>query len=153
MSKNEINPNLVIAVGALALVFVGGKKVFEALGLVKSKDEKERELEFKKDQQQLAAGDYFDPDYYKKFSGAKILTVAAAQSYCKLIHESKGFFNDDEAKVYGVFQALKYKTQVSWLAAVFFAMYKQSLLAYLLSFLNDSEMQTVAKITNKLPNS
>lgn len=153
MSSNntQINPNLIIAVGAIGLVFMGGKKIFEALGLSKSADDVEREREIKTQMLDLSAGDYFDPDFYKKQAGSVILTVSSAQKLAQYIYDAKGFFNDDEAKVYGVFQLLKTRSQVSFLAAVFFSMYKKSLLGYLLSFMNDSEMAAVAKITNKLP--
>jgi len=150
-NSNQINPNLIIAVGAIGLVFMGGKKIFEALGLSKSKDDVEREREIKTQMLDLSAGDYFDPDFYKKQYGSTILTVSSAQKLSEMIYDSKGIFNDDEAKVLGVFQLLRTKSQVSFLASVFFSMYKKSLLAYLLSFMNDSEMAAVAKITNKLP--
>ena len=77
--------------------------------------------------------------------------MATALTYAKMLKDSKGVFNDDEAKVYGVFQSLRTKAQISFLAKVFFDVYQQSLLSYLLSFLSDSEMVNVAKICNKLP--
>lgn len=149
-NNNSISPNMVLAVGGLGLLFVAGKKIFEALGLSKSGDDKAREEEFKKDQAQLSQQDYFDPDFYKK-PGAKLITVAVANGLAKKIYDAKNIINDDEAAVYGVFQALQTKSQVSFLAEIFFNIYGKSLLGFLLSFLNDTEMQTVAKITNKLP--
>lgn len=149
-ANNNINPNLILAAGAVVLAFLGGKKILEALGIVKTTDEKEREAEIKNTILQLSQGDYFDPDYYKK-ADSTILTMATALTYAKMLKDSKGVFNDDENKVYGVFQSLRTKAQISFLAKVFFDVYQQSLLSYLLSFLSDAEMVNVAKICNKLP--
>jgi len=50
-----------------------------------------------------------------------------------------------------VFEQLKTKSQVSWLAKKFFEKYDISLLEYLRTYFNDSEMAKVAAIINKLP--
>lgn len=150
-NNNSINPNLVLAVGALVMVFMGGKKIFEALGLIKSEDDKKAEEAFLAAQSQLANENYFDPDYFQNKPGAIIMTVASANALAKIIYDAKSVINDDEAAVYGVFQSLRTKTQVSFLAYIFFKNYKKSLLSYLLSMFNASEMEALARITNKLP--
>jgi len=93
---------------------------------------------------------YFAPSYYKQFAGAPLLTVASANNLCATVYNAAGFFNDDESAVYGVFQSLTYKTQVSFLAERFYSLYGKSLLGYLNEFLNQSELATVANITQKL---
>lgn len=149
---NSINPNIILASGAVVLVFLGGRKIFEALGLIKSADDKKSEAEIKEAILNLSEGDYFDPDYWRKGgAGTLILTAAAADNFAKMIFDAKGFLNDDEAKVYGVFQSLKTRSQISYLAMIFFNKYKKSLLTYLLEMFNESEMVSLAKITNKLP--
>ena len=99
----------------------------------------------------MQATNYFDPDFYKKETGAIILTVASAQRLSKIIYDADQIINDDEAAVYGVFQSLKTKAQVSFLAYIFFMMYKKSLLGYLSAFLDQNEMANVATICNRLP--
>jgi hypothetical protein len=154
MAKNNTNidPNLLLVGGGLLIAFLGGKAIFEKLGLVDSAEEKQAEAEIKNQMQQLSTGNYFDPDFYKKGgAGTMLLTMSAASSYAKIIYDAKGILNDDEAAVYGVFQSLKTRSQVSFLSEVFFKTYKKSLIAYLMSFLNDSELAIVAKICNRLP--
>jgi hypothetical protein len=46
---------------------------------------------------------------------------------------------------------LKTKAQVSFLASIFFMMYKKSLLGYLSAFLDSNEIANVATICNRLP--
>lgn len=151
-SNQNIDPNLLLIGGGLVLAFLGGKAIFQKLGLVQTTEEKLEEQEIKTQQQQLSTGNYFDPDFYKKGgTGTLLLTVSGATNLAKIIYDAKGIINDDEAAVYGVFQSLKTRSQVSFLAEVFFKIYKKSLLAYLQSFLNDSELAVVAKICNKLP--
>jgi hypothetical protein len=153
MAKKEINPNTLLAAGAVALVFFGGRAIFEKLGIVKSKEEQQTEDEIKNQMLQLSTGNYFDQDYWKKGgAGTLILTAAGAAKYADIIYNAKGIFNDDEAAVYGVFQALKTRSQVSYLSMVFFQKYNKSLIAYLADFLNKAELATVARICNKLPN-
>ena len=152
MAKQEINPNTILAVGGLALVFFGGRAILQKLGIVETASDQAAAMETQAQMTQLSTGNYFDPDYWRSGgAGTLIITLGAAQNYAAIIKNAKGILNDDEAAVYGVFQSLKTRSQVSFLAMVFFQQYGQSMLGFLQSFLNESEMTTVAKITNKLP--
>lgn len=104
--------------------------------------------------QKLENQNYFDPDYYKQFLSkgtVYVLTEDRSRQYSKIIYDAMGFFNDDENAVYAVFEQLTTKCQVSWLSKKFFEYYNISLLEYLRSYFNDSEMAKVAAIINKLP--
>ena len=147
MAKDDINPNLLIVGGLLIFGLSAGKKILEALGLSDDKDD----IIKKEALQNMQATNYFDPDFYKKETGAIIITVASAQRLAKIIYDADQIINDDEAAVYGVFQSLKTKAQVSFLASIFFMMYKKSLLGYLSAFLDQNEMANVATICNRLP--
>ena len=150
--KQDINPNTILAVGGLALLFFGGRAILQKLGIVETASDQAAALETQAQMQQLSTGNYFDPDYWRTGgAGTLLLTVGAAQNYAAILKNAKGVFNDDESAVYGVFQSLKTRSQVSFLAMVFFQQYGQSMLGFLQSFLNETEMTTVAKITNKLP--
>jgi len=142
----EVNPNILLMGGLAAVLIFGTKSILKMLGFDGGKDEAASMAALQ------AAGkeDYFNPNYYKKVNGAKILTVAAAQMLSKKIYDSKGFFNDDEAQLYSAFQSLTYKTQVSFLAEQFARIYNKSLYGYLDSFLNVRELGNVATICNKL---
>lgn len=150
--NQDINPNTILAVGGLALLFFGGRAILQKLGIVQTASDQAAAMETQAQMQQLSTGNYFDPDYWRTGgAGTLLLTVGAAQNYAAILKNAKGILNDDESAVYGVFQSLKTRSQVSFLAMVFFQQYGQSMLGFLQSFLNESEMTTVAKITNKLP--
>lgn len=97
---------------------------------------------------------YFDPSYYAelmKKNYCLILTPSGQKTYSKIIYDAKGIFNDDESAVYGVFRALKCKTQISSLAKGFFDMYKTDLYAFLENVFNLEELGQLSEICNKLP--
>jgi hypothetical protein len=150
--NQDINPNTILAVGGLALLFFGGRAILQKLGIVSTAADQAAQLETQAQMQQLSSGNYFDPDYWRTGgAGTLLLTMGAANNYADILKNAKGYFNDDEAAVYGVFQSLKTRSQVSFLAMVFFQKFNVSLLGYLQTFMNDAELTTVAKITNKLP--
>lgn len=147
MANERIDPNLLLIGGVAAMVLIVGGKITSLFSFGKdSAEDKANAAQL----QQLNNSNVFSPNYYKGKSGAPLITVAKAFELGKIIYDAKGYFNDDEAAVYGVFQQLSYKTQVSFLAEKFFDKYKVSLLGYLQSFLNETEMATVAAIVNKL---
>lgn len=114
----------------------------------------EQDVKDKNNIQELQNQNYFDPSYYQnlmKNNVVLILTPSGINKYAKIIHDAKGYFNDDESAVYGVFRALKTKTQISSLSKGFFDLYKTDLFGYLQNFLNLNEMGIVAEICNKLP--
>lgn len=65
------------------------------------------------------------------------------------IMKSKGFFKDNPSMVYGTFQKMKNRAQVSYLSKVFTQVTQQDLQTFLASFLNSTEM---TKIANYLKN-
>jgi len=65
------------------------------------------------------------------------------------IMKAKGFFKDNPSMVYGIFQKMKTRAQVSYLSKDFTQITKQDLQTYLASFLNSTEM---TKIANYLKN-
>tara|TARA_R110000868_G_scaffold167670_2_gene402059 strand:- start:4104 stop:4556 length:453 start_codon:yes stop_codon:yes gene_type:complete len=145
--KKELNPNTLLIAGAIGLVFLGGKKLLELIGLGRSATDKEKEFQM----DQLQNENYFDPNYYKQNPSALILTVASANNLAQRIYNAKGIFNDDESAVYGVFEAFQTKSQVSFLSYIFYSIYKKSLFGFLSEFLNVDELSKIAVICNKLP--
>lgn len=97
---------------------------------------------------------FFDPTFYQelmKKNYCLILTPSGQKTYAKIIYDAKGVFNDDEAAIYGVFRALKCKTQISSLAKGFFDNYKVDLYGFLENVLNLEELGKISEIVNKLP--
>lgn len=107
--------------------------------------------------QSTVSGDYtglqyeaFDPRFYKDKAGAKLITLATATNFAKIIYDAKSIWNDDEDAVYSTLRKMTAKTQVSFLSDIFQRNYNVSLYAYLTSFLSSSEMETVKNIINQM---
>jgi len=157
MANNNIDPKLLMygAIGAAVLLF--SKKITDYF-FKKSGAEIEQEnrdeghiKELSDALKEMQKEDYFNPTYFRNVPGAKILTVQSGDLLANKIHEAKGFFNDDEAAVYGVFQALTFRTQVSFIAWRFYTLYNKSLIGYLQeNFLNEQEIANVAILCNRL---
>jgi hypothetical protein len=96
----------------------------------------------------------FKPSYYKTLKGNVMLTTkATALKMAKDIYDAVtlgGLYSDD-GKIIGVFKNLKTKSQVSWLANVFFEKYGTDMLTYFYSPMTDSNLKTLYNIVNDLP--
>jgi len=134
----------ILPVGGLLLLYFGGKKILEAIGILSSDEDKAKEGT-------LLPGSPFSPNYWQNHPGAWLLTVGAAQAYAQVIYEAKSIFNDDEAAVYGIFQNMQTQSQVSFLAYQFQSMYGVSLAYFLQNMLSDSEFKGILDIVNSLP--
>jgi hypothetical protein len=151
MAAKQDNSKYFLYGGALLLVYLAGNKIFTKLGLVKDAAAQAADVQ----NAQAESENYFDPIYYEERK--KIYTVLSLEdkgiSYAKKIYNAKGFFNDDEDTVYGVFRSLQSKTQVSLVAKAFFSLYGKDLKNYLQppnGFLSDSEWNNVVNICSKL---
>lgn len=143
------NEGLIAKVAIAGLAYIGiVHPLLKAVGLFKSKEEKAQEQLAQQNATSTASP--FNPNYYKGKPGAALLTRAAATSLADSLYSGLGFFNDKEATIYGVFRQLKAKTQVSFLADVFFQKYQRDLYGYLSGSLDDAEMLTVNQIVHAL---
>lgn len=147
--KEKINPNVIFAVGALILVFFGGRKIFQALGLIQDQEERQREQQLVN----FANRSFWDFEEFLSGmpQGALLLTTAKADEKAEQIYDAMGFFNDDEEEVYGVFRSLKTQSQIAWVAKRFFIQYGQDLYSFLDEYFNDEEMQKLYLITKDKP--
>ena len=135
----------ILPIGALALVYFGGKKLFEVFGIIDDDNDRIKK-------ETLLPGSPFDPTIWQQYGGTWPLTVVQATAYAKTLDSARGgLFNDNEAAVYGVFQALKSKAAVSFLANTFEIIYGVSLAYFLQDFLSDSEFAGIVSIVNALP--
>lgn len=124
------------------------RPVLVATGVIDSPEDKKRD----QIESQYATGldSAFNPQWYRNVSGAVLITRAKAEELAEIIYDAMGLFNDDEDAIYAVFRQLKAKTQVSWLADVFFQQYNADLYQYLRGRMSDSEMDVVHGIVNNL---
>lgn len=153
MAAKEDNTKLYLGLGVLLLIYFAGNKIFQKVGLTKTKEEEKKEKEQQQNYEAQLTQQYFDPDYFKerhKKYYCKSLTTEGAKGYATILYNAKGYFNDDEEAVYGVFKQLSAKTQVSVLSDIFYQMYKKDLKAYLQSFMNQKEFGNVLAICERM---
>jgi len=72
--------------------------------------------------------------------------VTSMDNWAGRIYQSKGLFNDDESKLYDIFQNMKSQVQVSFLAQSFSQKYKKDMLDYIKGFTNEEERAKIYDI-------
>ena len=151
--STPINANLII-IGILGVgAYIAAKPILEALGIKKSKEDKEGEKILQQQEEKLNI--WTGLEAVKRSVGSKnkvyALTFANADAKAKGINDSLGVFNDDEERIYAIFRSLNYQTQVASIVDRYRALYKTDLLTKLKSSLSDSEFNEVLKIINQKP--
>ena len=149
MKAEDIKP-LIFPLAIVVGGFIFGKKLLETFQLADTKEEKKTTA----DATALEQASYWNPKYATdsengKYKTMQILSSASGNSLAEKIYNSKGVFNDSEDTVFGVFNALNYKTQVSSLANWFFKKYSYDLHSYIKSFFSESELQQLKTIIDK----
>ena len=157
MAKQD-NTKTILVVGAVGLgvyiLYKPIKALFDTFGITQSKTQEQVQS-----LQTSGVKSPFSPLYYKGVRLAKLLTIAQANAKAKAIYDSITYLGNDYAKILAIFKTLTYKTQVSFLAQQFQALYKQDLLEYLKSgksnflvqnALKEPQLQTIIELVNKL---
>jgi hypothetical protein len=148
---------IIAGVGLLAwAVYKPLRELFNTFGITQSKVEQNVQKT-----QSSGIKSPFSPLYWKQFKNAHLITIAQADAKAKAIENSIGYFQNrpDFAKILAIFKTLQYKTQVSFLAQRFQALFKQDLLEYLKSgksgrfiqnALSENQLQTLIDLVNNL---
>jgi hypothetical protein len=149
MKSNQLDPNTLIKAGVtLAGLFIV-YKIAQKVGLIPSAASNAATQNL----QQLETANYWNyNDFLSKLpAGALLLTQAGAAAYVDDLWDATGYFNDDEEKIYGVFRAMKTKSQVAALAKRFNQLKSKDLYSYLSEYLSDSELLKVKGIIDQKP--
>lgn len=153
------------------LGFIALKKIAEMFGLIQTQAEKEIEAGTEQaggDSSTIQNNPYisFNPNYSvalikafrkkypKKDFNAIYQRGPSPEEYVKLstdLGDAKGYFNDDEEKLYSVFRRIQTQYQLSLLSMIFAHTYKKDLLEYLKSFTSDDEMQKILTMVKNYP--
>lgn len=156
--KWDANKIILVCVAGIGVMF--WQKIYDAF-FKKTSGEQIRENEGKAEVQQSSTSlaalqqgtkeSWLTPNYWRRFNGAKIFTVAAtAQMVATLYHAMSGF-GTDESAIYSVFQSCKAKSQASWLADAYAKTYNSSLLADLSDEMDTNELSKIYLILSRLP--
>jgi hypothetical protein len=134
--------------------------LLEGLNLKDSKTDITQDKVIDKTETALPQYDYWRPGFHRLTKSElpsnvvkywKPQPFTPYQNKAIAIWDATGFFNDVETQIYGVFRSLKYKTEVSYIAAIFQSKYNRDLYQFLKAYLNKEELATVLQITDKLP--
>ena len=149
MKSNQIDPNVIIkgvaTLAGLYLVY----KVLQKVGVVPTAAANQAQQNL----QQLEAANYWDYNNFFKSAppGHALLTMAGAAAYVDTLWDATGSFNDEEEKIYGVFRAMRTKSQVAALAKSFNQLKNKDLYGYLNDALNETELLKVKSIIDQKP--
>lgn len=124
LESKDVYPYLIIG-GALAVTGVL-KKILISLGVLDSKDSTDL------DNAATNPGSFWNPAYYKNFSSYTwTIDRAGAETLTEQLKDAFGLFDDCEECAIAVFKQLKTRSQVSYLADVFYQMTGQDLLTFI----------------------
>lgn len=149
MKSNQVDPNTIIKAGVtLAGLFIV-YKIMQKVGIVPTAAANAAVQNL----QQLEAANYWDYNNFFKTAppGHALLTMAGAAAYVEDLWDATGYLNDDEEKIYGVFRAMRTKSQVAALAKRFNQLKNKDLYGYLNDALNESELLKVKSIIDQKP--
>lgn len=143
---------ILIAAGAGALLFYFGvlDPLLTALGIKKSQDTKDNDAEAED------PGSPWSPAYYKAVGGT-LLYRSVAEKMAEEIYDAFGFFDDNEEQAIGVLKTIRFQSQLSFLADVFYQKYNQDLLTFLRGGnwpkdrLSDADVAMINSYIKKLP--
>lgn len=145
----DVIAKVVIVVVVIALgYFMIARPILKKIGVIKSAEDRAQE----KQEAELSTSQSspFSPRYYKDKTNVMLTTRTAAEQIAKTIYKAMGVFNDNEEAIYGALRQLSHKTQLSWVADVFFQLYKEDLYQYMRNSLSDDEMKIVNQIAANL---
>jgi hypothetical protein len=149
LEKFFASPIAIYAMGGLILFLI-----LKRIGLVpeqKSADEKRAEKEMQKIVKEIKDSKViWSTDFWEQYP-AKAYTAQQAKNLAAHIRDSFGVFNDDEARIFGVFRQIKYQTNVSQISYAYSLSYGRDLHSDLRDYLSEKEMAEVYQIISSKP--
>jgi hypothetical protein len=146
--KSIIVKVIIFLVIILAAYFLIIRPVLIKLNVIDSAEDRKRDKESK--QLGTSTDSPFHPDYYKNKPGALLVTKATAEKIGDQINDAIGIIYDDENAVYGALRQLSAKTQLSFVADIFFQRHKMDLYQLLQRNLGEKELEVVHGIAANL---
>ena len=150
MKSNQVDPNTLIKAGVTLAGIYLVYKVLQKVGVIPTAEANQAVQNL----QQLQAANYWDYNNFLATAppGHALLTQAGAAAYVDDLWDATSFYSDDEEQIYGVFRAMKTKSQVAALAKRFNQLKNFDLYNYLENYLNEEELLKVKGIIDQKPN-
>ena len=138
----KIPPNIFFYGVALLVILWIVYLLMKRIGLIKSQTVKKAEKETIENVKDLIASEYFNPNLYKQsnYGYAHLPSNETVNGWAKQIHDSFGWFNDDEEEIYSVFRAMNNKLTISQVSDAYTQLYSSDLLGDLKQYLNEREL-------------
>lgn len=165
---SNVKTAIQIALGAAALLAI--YKLMQKFGLIQTTAEAKEEQATNKASGSSTEVDFnnpmlaFNPNYFQTITAdiqnknkkAKVsfeLQKGLLNPYdlSNQVYDAKGFFHDDNEKLYSVFRNIQTQFQLSLVAFNFNLKYKKDLLEYIKSFLNSDEIERVFDMVKNYP--
>jgi len=97
------------------------------------------------------ASEYFKPGFYKIVDRAKVFNIDTAETLVKRLRKGMKGLGTKESEIFGVFSQVRFKTQVSQLADIFYMKYKRDLATDLVKELTRKELHSLYSMLDQLP--
>lgn len=165
-----MNYSYIIMLILLIIVYLIISKISTLFKTEKQKQEEKREQikqEIKEYKELEDYTSYLKPDKIKELINKNRTKASQSLMYDNLIDtknsksiapnivvqlkNAKGLINDDEEIVYNLLNSLKTKTSIAFISHLFYRVYNEPLLNFLLSFLNKDEFNIVLRIIKNKP--
>lgn len=127
--------------------FIFGKKLLEMFQLSNTKEERKTTTDATK----LQYANYWSATFLDPKKYLMVLPESSANALAKKIYDAIGFFTDNESTIMGVFNSLRYQSQVASLSKYYKKLYNQDLYYTLKQNLTEGELQNILIILDKLP--
>ena len=150
----DINANTVIIAGTAIFGLLIIRRVLIKTGVLQGRGGATVQRE------QINPNSPWKPTFWKAApAGAALLKSAIANQYAETIHGAFTVFQDDFNAIMSVFNQLRTKSQVSFLADIFSQKYNEDLLSFLTDGggilpwdgLNDDNLAKITDLVNRLP--
>lgn len=153
MKNVKIPPQIVayalISIIVLWIVYQLMKKV----GLISDQVTRKKDKTIAANVQSIEQIPFWNPSLYQNsnYGYAVLMPNDTIKSWAKDIHDSFGWFNDDEEQVYNVFRKLTNQIILSQLSDAYSKLYSSDLLGDLKNYFDDKELSYLYTIISNKP--
>ena len=158
MADNKISAKDIVTYGGAAFAIFAMYKIAEKFGLIKSSEEQQQQINLQNLQTgggSAQFGSFWNPNFWqnvaKQYGTATTIGTNVVNKLADDIYDAISWYGDDETQIYGVFRALQYQSQISFLAQVFKAKHDKDLYGFLQDHLSDDELNNIAVIVQNYP--
>lgn len=149
MKKINIPPQIIAYVTGFLIIIWVVYLLLKRIGLIESRQQRVEEKE--QTEREKRAVQFFPPNIWKEYPTRTAMNNDVSNNLATEINNSFGFFNDNEQRIFSVFQKLAYKQNVSQLSNSYEQLFHADLHSKLFDNLNSNEMDYIYNIIDIKP--